>query len=730
MTRTTTDRLVGDVLDGRYEVLQRLARGGMATVYRAWDRRLERIVAIKVMHDGLGDDADFVAKFDREARAAARLCDQNVVSIFDQGYDHGRPYIVMEFVEGSTLRSIITRDAPMTPLRAIQMIEPVAAALAVAHDAGLVHRDVKPENVLISNRGAVKVADFGLARVMTNQTSTHTQGLLIGTVSYLPPELLTTGRAHSWSDVYSTGIVLFEMLTGTKPYTGDAPITVAYKHVNEDVPLPSQVLTARHPGQARRDPIPDYVDALVASCTRRNPKSRPVDGRELLRRIRRVRRALERGVRSDEALCALVFPASALPWAQEVTTALDPDSMATSVLAATASAPSQPTLTPQPQAQPSPPTAFRPDPVRSTRVMPAMTDQQVTARPATASTYSSAPTHPAGPPAPPPLPPTEDVPMPASQRYPSLSRTATYRRRRAFTATILVVLLTLVVGLTSWWFTSGRYVAAPSVINLTQAEAQGVADQAGLTITFAQEYSETVPTDLVISSDPVPGDRIVRGSQMSAVISKGPERFAVPQVAGMTLNDAKQALSEANLATGTITEQWSETVATGLVISAGYTAGEQLKRDTPVDLAVSIGREPLTIPSVVGKPKDEAAKTLTDLGFQVAYGDEQVSATVPAGSVISQNPASGTGYRSDTITLVISKGANLTKVPAPATNEKPATYYDRLTAAKFAPELVYSGANLGPNVGKIAKVTDEDDNVLTADSELPEGAKVKVYVSL
>ncbi|MGL5248416.1 MAG: protein kinase domain-containing protein, partial [Brooklawnia sp.] len=313
-TGTGTDPLVGDVLDGRYEVLQRLARGGMATVYRAWDRRLERIVAVKVMHEGLGDDADFVAKFDREARAAARLCDKSVVGIFDQGHDHGRPYIVMEFVEGSTLRTVITRDAPLSPLRALQLIEPVAAALAVAHDSGLVHRDVKPENVLISHRGAVKVADFGLARAVTNQTSTHTQGLLIGTVSYLPPELLTTGRAQTWSDVYSTGIMLFEMLTGTKPYTGEPPITVAYKHVNEDVPLPSEVLARRHPGQARRDPIPDYVDALVAACTRRNPQARPPDGRELLRRVRRVRRALERGVRSDDALAAMVFPAAALPW--------------------------------------------------------------------------------------------------------------------------------------------------------------------------------------------------------------------------------------------------------------------------------------------------------------------------------------------------------------------------------------------------------------------------------
>ncbi|NLA28162.1 MAG: serine/threonine protein kinase, partial [Propionibacterium sp.] len=314
----------------------------MATVYRAWDRRLERIVAIKVMHDGLGDDAEFIAKFDREARAAARLCDENVVSIFDQGYDHGRPYIVMEFVEGQTLRSIITRDAPMSPLRALQMIEPVAAALSVAHDAGLVHRDVKPENVLISDRGAIKVADFGLARTISSQTSNNTQGLLIGTVSYLPPELLTTGTAHSWSDVYSTGIVLFEMLTGTKPFTGETPITVAYKHVNEDVPLPSRVLAAKHPQQARREPIPDYVDALVASCTRRNPNSRPHDGRELLRRIRRVRKALERGVTSDQVLCALVFPASALPWSEEATTTIDPDSMATSVLAAYSSKTSSP----------------------------------------------------------------------------------------------------------------------------------------------------------------------------------------------------------------------------------------------------------------------------------------------------------------------------------------------------------------------------------------------------
>jgi serine/threonine protein kinase len=192
------DPLVGQVLDGRYQITARLARGGMATVYQAVDIRLTRTVAVKVMHIGLGDDAEFARKFDREARAAARLSHPNVVSVFDQGHDDsgpdgGRPYIVMEFVDGQTLRDVISREAPLTPLRALEIIEPVLSALACAHDAGLVHRDVKPENVLISDRGQIKVADFGLAKAISAQTSTATQGLLIGTVSYLPPELVVSG---------------------------------------------------------------------------------------------------------------------------------------------------------------------------------------------------------------------------------------------------------------------------------------------------------------------------------------------------------------------------------------------------------------------------------------------------------------------------------------------------------------------------------------------------------
>ena len=291
---TVADSLVGRLLDGRYQITERLARGGMATVYRAVDTRLTRTVAVKVMHVGLGDDAEFARKFDREARAAAKLSHPNVVSVFDQGSDlieghSSRPYIVMEHVEGYTLRDLINADAPLAPKRALEVIEPVLAALAAAHDAGLVHRDVKPENVLISERGQIKVADFGLAKAISSQTSTATQGLLIGTVSYLPPELVVSGKADARSDVYSAGVVLFELLTGLKPHSGDTPIQVAYAHVHRDVPAPSTFPTA--------GAIPPYLDALVRRATARNPARRPPDARVLLNDVRRAQAALAAGPR-------------------------------------------------------------------------------------------------------------------------------------------------------------------------------------------------------------------------------------------------------------------------------------------------------------------------------------------------------------------------------------------------------------------------------------------------
>ncbi|MDN6810990.1 MAG: protein kinase, partial [Acidipropionibacterium jensenii] len=317
----STDPLVGRVLDGRYEITSRIARGGMATVYRAQDRHLMRVVAVKVLHDELAEDQDFARRFDQEAKAAARLVNPHIVSVFDQGIDDARPYIVLEYVPGCTLRHVIAQEAPLSPLRAIDMLEPVVSALASAHENGLVHRDIKPENVLISDRGQIKVADFGLARAITNQSVSATRGVLVGTVSYLPPELVVKDHADERSDVYSTGIVLFEMLTGRKPHTGDNPIQVAWAHVHEDVPAPSQWLT-QHAGVKGRQmagAIPAYLDALVRTCTARDPRERPADGRALLALLRSVRSSLARGRAEDPAITALMHragsaqPASPVP---------------------------------------------------------------------------------------------------------------------------------------------------------------------------------------------------------------------------------------------------------------------------------------------------------------------------------------------------------------------------------------------------------------------------------
>ena len=300
------DPMVGRLLDRRYRIGARVARGGMASVYEATDTRLDRTVAVKVMHPGLGDDQEFAERFVREARAAARLNHPHVVGVYDQGDDTSdgtdTVFLVMEYVPGHTLRDVIRKEAPMPPSRALALLEPVVSALAAAHRAGLIHRDVKPENVLIADEahgGRIKVADFGLAKAVSADTQhTATGGVLIGTVSYLAPELVIDGRADARADVYAAGVVLYELLTGNKPHEGESPIQVAYRHVHHDVPMPSLV----------RADIPDYVDALVARATSRDRGQRPADATVLLHHLHRVEQALREGLQSDPELAADLLP--------------------------------------------------------------------------------------------------------------------------------------------------------------------------------------------------------------------------------------------------------------------------------------------------------------------------------------------------------------------------------------------------------------------------------------
>ncbi|MEU0926565.1 Stk1 family PASTA domain-containing Ser/Thr kinase [Streptomyces malaysiensis] len=288
MDTTLQDPLVGQELDGRYRVEARIAVGGMATVYRAVDTRLDRVIALKVMHPSLASDTAFVDRFIREAKSVARLAHANVVAVYDQGTDGGHVYLAMEYVAGCTLRDVLRGRGALHPRAALDILEPVLAALGAAHRAGFVHRDMKPENVLIGDDGRVKVADFGLVRAVDTNTSAST-GTLLGTVSYLAPEQIEHGTADPRADVYACGVVLYEMLTGAKPHGGTTPAQVLYQHLNEDVPPPS----------ALAPEVAPELDALVASATARRLEARPADAVALLGAARAARAAL-----TDEQLDA------------------------------------------------------------------------------------------------------------------------------------------------------------------------------------------------------------------------------------------------------------------------------------------------------------------------------------------------------------------------------------------------------------------------------------------
>jgi serine/threonine protein kinase len=286
LSPTTSDPLVGVVVKDRYELEASLARGGMATVYRAKDLALHKTVAVKILHDGLWDDHQFALRFEREVAAASRISDPGVVTILDHGLVSGRPYLVMEYVEGITLRQVILRESPMPPLRALDLLLPVLNGVAAAHRLNIVHLDLKPENILISSDGEIKVTDFGLARSLEESTD-ESLGLLIGTVSYIAPELVTGARWGTQSDVYSLAIILFEMLTGRKPYAGETPVQVAYSHVHDDIPAPSSII-----GQNR---IPPFLDTLVRTGAQRNPDERPLNAQVFRDQAILVRRALVTG---------------------------------------------------------------------------------------------------------------------------------------------------------------------------------------------------------------------------------------------------------------------------------------------------------------------------------------------------------------------------------------------------------------------------------------------------
>ncbi|MGA5700246.1 Stk1 family PASTA domain-containing Ser/Thr kinase [Peterkaempfera bronchialis] len=599
MDTTLHDPLIGALLDGRYRVEQRLAVGGMATVYRGTDTRLDRVLALKVMHPALAADAEFTSRFIREAKAVARLSHPNVVNVFDQGADGSHVFLAMEYVPGCTLRDVLRDRGALSIRAALDILEPVLAALGAAHRAGLVHRDVKPENVLITEGGLVKVADFGLVRTVAGdsaQTGSTPLGTVIGSVSYLSPEQIQQRPADPRSDVYACGILLYEMLTGRKPHSGDSPAQIIQRHLSEDVPPPSLAV----PG------LPRDLDAVVTSATAREPGRRPYDAVELLAALQRLRRTLAPAQLDAEP------PASSRSTPQYSTS--EPTTMLPAV--------------PGGAAAPEPTSVLE---LPSDLVMPQ-------SRP-------------------------YDEPSPYAEPSPYDEAPRPRRSRRGPITVAVLTALVVAVGLATWLLSGALYATTPSVLGLGRDAASARLSAAGLTASFTEAFSETVARGQVIESDPGPGARTRKDDPVKVVLSKGPERIAVPRLAGRPLDEARRQLTDVGLAPGTTTADFSDALPPGAVISSSPEAGRELARETPVSLVVSKGPAPLPVPPVVGLRVDEAQARLTDQGFTVQISPEQVfSDTVDAGSVAAQDPDDRAGPGA-TVTLTVSKGPQLFPVP-------------------------------------------------------------------
>ncbi len=674
MHEPVNDPLVGTVVDERYQVLSRIARGGMSTVYLATDLRLDRNVALKVLYPHLAADRGFLDRFEREAKSAARLSHPHVVGVLDQGFAENLAYLVMEYVPGKTLRELLETRTRLSPRLALALLDAVVDGLAAAHDAGLIHRDVKPENVLLADNGSIKIADFGLARAVSTSTNT---GTLVGTVAYLAPELVTGTGADERSDVYSAGIMLYEMLTGVQPFTGTVPIQVAFQHVHSTVPAPSEIC----PGLAVD------LDELVQWCTAPDPDNRPVDGRALLGELRHIRTSL-----SDAQLdFQCPDPGSRNGTEHDRTTGQLPGGSG----AAAASDPDATTALPRPPAGSTEvlsPSGSAGAGAYPTEVI-SRTGNQTTVLPAGGRGGGGAPLPPGAPDAGGGTDGFDNEDddaqraepgsraerrqarreFKASQRQssrdahrPEVSLRRGRPRRRGALLVVLAVLLIAAAVFTGWFFGRGpgAVVAVPDVANVSREAAGALLSGEGLTYSTSEIHDEIVAAGLAVGTDPDAPAEVRRYQPVTLLISKGPELFDVPNVVQRTVEDATENITDAGLTLGAVTEEHSDTVDAGKVISQFPAPDTQLRRDTAVNVVVSLGPAPVEVPSVVGKSEDEAVQLLEDAGLTAQVLPDRVnSRDIPDGSVAVQTPASGLVDRGSAVTLTVSKGPVMVQVP-------------------------------------------------------------------
>ena len=616
MDTTVADPLLGALLDGRYRIRGRIARGGMATVYHAVDERLDRVVAVKVIHPTHASNARFLAGFEREAKTIAQLTHPNVVAVYDTGEHEGLPYLVMEYVRGRTLREVLAERRKLPPGEAAAVAEHILAAIAAAHRAGLVHRDVKPENVLIGDDQTVKVADFGLAQAV--EASTQSDGQLLATAAYVAPELVTDGQADPRSDVYSAGIVLFEMLTGRVPFTAERSVDVAYQHVERDVPAPSQFVPD----------IPAPLDELVVRATRRDPNARPANGDEFLTELRTARQ--NAGLNADS------IPTQPL-----------------SVVAATASVPKTPYTTRDETEE----DIFYVPPPRSPRHRSGMLVAALVVVLGLvaalggwwlgAGRYTETPSL---------LKLTKEEALATAERHgfsvefddgqysETVPKDVVLDQDPAPREKIVkggTITLTLSLG-------KERY-RIPELAGKSLRTAEKLLTDIKATYKRIDQYSDDVPKDHVISVSPKPGTVVRPNTTVTLVVSVGPAPIRVPDVVGDHVDVATEDLESEGLVVE-VKRQPSMDVPRDHVISQNPEPGTGVGEGTKVTLVVSDGPPQVEVPDVTGKTKEEAERILRGAKFRV-----NVINLIPGSDVVrNQTPQGGaTVDQGSTVTIFV-----------------------------------------------------------------------------
>ena len=617
-------QLVGRLIRGRYQIDRLLARGGMATVYLANDIRLDRQVAIKVIHPHLASDSVFRDKFQREAKIAAKLSHPNLVNVYDQAEDGEIVFLAMEYVAGITLRQALTDFGALSPERALDVFEPLMSALASAHAAGILHRDIKPENVLLSDDGRVKLGDFGLARPISAQTQT---GGVVGTVAYLSPELVSRGVADARSDVYAAGIMLFELLTGRQPYQGEQAVQVAYQHANSEVPAPSSI----------RPSVPELLDEIVLWATAKNPQDRPSDAIEFHRVLQRAKADLG-NAKKTETLTEQLRQTTKLRETTLLTTSVGNETQVlgreiqsndTVMLGDEISTEIEPTLS-----------TYHSH--RAIKVLVASVLAVLLGLGA-GWWFSSGP---GGFTVIPEL--NNRTQSDAVKLIETMGAEVVVVSENSKTVTSgLVISSRPAAGSIHWGgpitivVSSGpKLVAAPSLTSKTLVEATAVILQSGFTLGKVTSWFNPAPIGTVYAQSGGGGDRIPEGSAIDLEISLG----GIPVVSGLDQATAINLIEVASLKVKEVTEQYSETVAKGQAIAI-IPLTEPLGKGGEVNLVVSKGSDIVTMPRVVGETIRASKTLLESLGLVVVVDTNQLSSNWGVAKVKKVSVTPGTRLR-------------------------------------------------------------------------------------